>query len=85
MPVIATRKGAVEIVETVRASKDDKKNKDKYPENLVQVLCIRYLTTFWNKFVPMSMLFDLANEVNVIYLTFARDLGSSIRLMDVRI
>ena len=38
--VTGTRKEAVDIIGTAQASKDGKKSKSKYLENLAQVLCI---------------------------------------------
>lgn len=70
MLVIKIREKAVEIIETTKASKDSKKSKDEYPENLAWVSFIQYLITFRKKFVLVSMLFDLYSEVNAIYPIF---------------
>ena len=71
-------------VGTAEIGKNGKESKGKYLENLAQVLCIRYPITFWKKSVPMLMLLDLSSKVNAIYLTFARELGLSIRSTDDR-
>lgn len=63
----------IEAVETTGASK----SKNKYLENLVQIMCIQYPIIFWKKSVLMSALFDLDNEVNAINLIFAKELGLS--------
>ena len=88
--VIATRKEVVEItktaetVETTRTEENGEENKGgRYPENLIQVLCIQYPITFRKKFVPLLTLFDTSSEVKVNHLTFAQELGLFIRLIDV--
>ena len=82
--VTGTREEAVEDVETAGVDKNSEKSKGKYPENLARVPCIRYLITFWKKFVCILVLFDLGNEVNVIHSTFAQKLRLPIRPTDVR-
>lgn len=71
MPMTKIRKKAIEVVEIAGASKNGKQNEGKYPENLVQILCIRYPITFWKKSVPVLALFDSGSKVNVIHLNFA--------------
>ena len=78
-PMTGTRKKSVG---TVKVSKDGEEDKSEYP-NLVQVSCIRYPITFRKKSVSMSALLDSGSEVNAIYPTLARQLGHSIRPMDV--
>ena len=46
MSVTKTRKEAVETAETAGAGKDGTESKGEYPENLAQVLNIRYPVTF---------------------------------------
>ena len=75
----------MEAVEIAGAGKDGKKNESKYLKNLVWVPCIQYPITFWKKSVPMLVLLDLGSKVNAIYPTFAKELGLSIRLTDVRV
>ena len=76
----------VEAVETAGAGKDDKESKgSKNPRsNLTQVPYIRYPITFRKKSVLVSALFDSSSEFNAIHLTFAKELGPSIRPTDVR-
>ena len=92
--VTGTREKVVEIAEigktakavkTARTGKDGEESKDKYLENLVRVPCIRYPITFRKKSVLMLVLFDLSSEFNAIYLTFAQELGLSIKPTDVRV
>ena len=84
-PVTKTRIEAVEtgkMVEFDGANKNSKESEGKYPENLVQVLCIRYLINFGKKSV--SVLFDLGSKVDVVYLAFVKELGLPIRLTSVK-
>ena len=90
-PITETRDQTVETdeivetakdVETVGTSKDGKKSESGYPENLVQVLCIRYPINFGKKSV--SALFDLGSEVNAVYPAFAKELGLSIRSINFK-
>ena len=81
--VTETRGEAVKTAETAGEGRDGEESEKEYP-NLTQVPCIRYSITFQKKFVPVSALFDLDNEINVIHLTFARELRLSIRTTDVR-
>ena len=67
-PVIVARKKAVEDGENPRS-------------NLAQVFCICYPINFEKK--PVSALINSSNEVNIIYPTFAKELGFSIRLTDI--
>ena len=67
-PVTGNRE---EIGEALGAGKNDEESKDGYPENLAQVLYIRYPITFWKKSVPMSALFDSSSEINTIHPSFA--------------
>ena len=69
MLVTETREKAVETIKS--ASKDDKENKGKYPENLAQILCIQYHITFRKKSLLVLVLFDSGNEVNAIHPIFA--------------
>lgn len=48
MPVTIANKEAIEIIETFKASRNGKDDKEgEYPEtNLIQVLCIQYPITF---------------------------------------
>ena len=49
--------------------------------NLVQVLCIRYPINFGKKSV--LALFNSGSEVNAVHPAFAKELGLSIRAIDV--
>lgn len=82
MPAIEPREEAVETIEA--AGKNGEGSKAEYPENFARVLYIWYLITFRKKSVLILALFNLGNEVNVIYPTFARELGLPIKLIDVR-
>ena len=80
----ATREKAVkttEVADSARIGKNKKESKDKYLENLAQVLCICYLINFWKKSV--FAFFDLGSKVNAIYLAFIKELALSIRPIDV--
>ena len=70
IPVTETRKEAVEIAGATGASKNGKKSKSDYPENLAQVPCIRYPIIFRKKLVLMSVFFDSGSEVNAIHPIF---------------
>ena len=52
IPMIGTRKEAIEITKTTGTSKNDKEDKSKYLENLAWVLCIWYPIIFQKKSVP---------------------------------
>ena len=69
-PVIVAREEAVEDSKNLRL-------------NLVQILYIRYPINFRKKFIPVLALLDLDSKYNTIYLTFAKELGFSIRPIDV--
>lgn len=79
MPVTKAKEEA-KPVETAGAGKDGEESESV---NFVQVLYIRYLITFGKKSMPVLTLFDSGNEVNTIYLTYARELGLPIRYTDV--
>lgn len=82
MPVIVTKK---EVVETAEAGDNGEEIKSgKYPGNLAQVPCIQYLINFQKKFVLMLAFFDSGDEVNAIHLTFAQELGLSIRSANIK-
>ena len=84
--VTKTREKTIETakaVETTGAGKDDEKSKGEYPEDFARVLCIWYPINFWKKSVPVSVLIDSGSKVNAIYLTFVKELGLPIRLIDV--
>lgn len=80
--VSEAREAAVEtaeIAETVRSKNDEG---GKYAKtSLVQVLFIQYPIIFWKKSV--LIVFDFGNKVNVIYPTFAKELGLLIRPIDI--
>lgn len=73
------------LVTTARkkADENDKNGENgEYPETkLAQVSCIRYLITFWKKFI--LALFNLRSKVSVIHLTFTIKLGLSIQPTDI--
>ena len=73
----------IEAIETARAGKDGNESKSEYPENLTQVLCIWYSITFRKKSLPVLALIDSGNKINVIYPTYVRKLGLSIKTTDV--
>ena len=68
--------------ETAGTGKNGGKNKGKYPDNLAQVLCIRYSINFRKKFV--LVLFDLSSKINMVYPAFAKELGLLIRPTEVK-
>lgn len=71
IPVIATKKKAVEIVETTRAGEDGKDSESgEYLENLIQILCILYPIIFWRKFIHVLVLLNSDSEVITIHPTF---------------
>ena len=83
MPVIETKKEAVETakaVEIAKISKEGEESKGEYL-NLARILCIRYPITFRKK--SMSLLFDLNSKVNAINPTLAQKLGLPIRPTDI--
>ena len=80
MLVNEARKEA-EFFETARDGKDDKDTKDG---NLAQVLCIRYPITFRKNFLPLSALLDSSSEINVIHLSFEKEIDLSIIYTTVR-
>lgn len=82
MPLTATREEAVKVVKTFEAGKGS--DDGEYPGNLAKVLCIWYLITFWNDSVPILSLFDLGNEVNAIHLIFPKELGLTIKPINIR-
>ena len=49
--------------------------------NLAQILCIRYSINFRKKSV--LAFFNSGSKVNAVHLTFAKELGFSIRLIDI--
>lgn len=63
-------------------AEDNKKNK-YLNTNLVQVLYIQYFIIFWEKF--FLVLLNSRSDVNIIYLIFTKELGFSIRLIDIEI
>ena len=71
MPVTIARKEEVK----------DVKDCENPRSNLVQIPCIRYSINMKKKSV--SVLFDLGSEINAIHLTFDKELGFSIRPIDV--
>lgn len=80
----AARKEASRNVKTGKTGENGKNSKNKdLGTNLVQISYIQYPITFQKQSV--SILFDSENEVNAIYLTFAKKLGLSIRLTDIRV
>ena len=82
-PVTRTREEAVETVETAKANKDGEESEAEYLENLAQVLCIWYSIIFQKKSVPVSTFLDSSSKINIIYPTFAKELGLPIRPTDV--
>ena len=82
MLVIATREKTVNTTGAGEDSKDGKSG--KYLKNLIRVSCIQYSIIFWRKSVSVSMLFDSSSEIHVIHLTFAQELGPSIRQTDIK-
>ena len=59
IPIIATREETVETTKTSGAGEDNKESKSgKYPENFIQIPCIRYFITFQKKSMPMLALLD---------------------------
>ena len=82
--VTGTRGEAVETTEVVESTEADKNrevSKGKYPENLAQVLCIRYPINFRKK--PVMALLALGSKVNSFYPVFAKELGLFIRPTDI--
>ena len=73
-------------VETVGASKNSEKSENgKNPRsNLTQVLYIRYFITFWKKSMRILVYFNLDSKFNAIHPTFAKELGLSIRPIDIK-
>ena len=65
------------IVANKEAVEDSKNPRSK----LARVLCIRYSINFRTKFV--LALFDLSSKINAVYPTFAKELGLSIKLIDI--
>ena len=84
MPMTAAKEDVVENVkdgrnlETTTGSIEDGKNSKT---NLAQVPYIRYHNIVWKKSV--LALYDLGNKVNTLYLAFAKELGLSIRPIDI--
>ena len=72
----------VKAIESTKVGKNGAESEGEYP-NLAQVLCIRYLITFWKKSLSMSALFDPGSEVNTIHPTLAWKLGLFVRPTDV--
>ena len=84
MPVTGTRERAVKtikVTESAEAGKNREKSESKYPKNLAQVPCNRYLINFGNK--SASVFFDLGSQVNAVYLTFSKKLSFSMRPTDI--
>ena len=80
------RKKAFETAKTTETAGTAGTNKNnesgKYLKtNLAQVTYIWYPIIFRKKFV--LILFDLNNEINIIYLTFTKKLGLSIIPIDI--
>ena len=66
----------------VTVARDEAVEDDENPRsNLAQVLYIRYPINFGTKSV--SILLDSSNKVNAVCPTFAKELGLSIRPLDV--
>ena len=82
-PVTGTKKKTIGAVETTGAGEHGKKSKGEYSENLIWISYIWYPITFRKKFVPMLALLDSGSKVNAIHSTFTKELGLSIRLIDV--
>lgn len=78
--VTIARKKAVETAETTGTGKNDKDSK-YLGTNLARVLCIRYHILIWIKSV--LALFNLGSEFNIIYSTFVKELGLSIRWINI--
>ena len=72
-------------VQIARTGKNGKESKGEYPENLAQVLCIRYPIIFQKDSVPISAFFDSGSKVNAIHPTFVRELGLLIRPTNVEV
>ena len=85
-PITIAKKEAIENAKndknlrtTTGANKDGKNLRS----NLARVLCIKYPIAFRKKSV--SVLFNSNSKVNVIYPTFTKELGLSIKLTNVGI
>lgn len=83
MPVTITREKAFETAETIGDVEVDENGEggECLAINLIQVLYIWYLITFWKKFV--LILFNSGSKLNAIFPTFAQELKLCIRLIDV--
>lgn len=83
IPVTAAREEALGNIETRKTGENGENKDENLGTKLIQVPCIRYPIIFWKQSV--SALLNLGNKVNVIYLTFAKKLGLSIRLTDIKV
>ena len=66
-----------EAVENIKTNKDNK----NLETNLTWILYIQYSIIFWKK--SILTFFGLSNKVKAIYPTFAKELGFSVRHIDV--